>query len=128
MKSRLIPDTSARRCTLALAAVVLNASAAFAAGPVEDGQAQAAALLGGSAGSRAERASDALPSARHVSAGDPQDQARALLARSPRFTPAEKLLDVQESVGGLESPAANRGGAYAGAQESARRMILGRGA
>lgn len=128
MNSRARRKTSARRFALVFASVLLNSSAAFAAGLVEDGQTQAGALLAGAPGSRTDHASDALPSAASAAAVEPQDQARALLARPPHFTPAERLLDVQESVGGLLSPASNHGGAYAGAQESARRMILGRGA
>ena len=128
MNSVASRKTSARRFALVFAAVLLNSGAAFAAGFVGDGQTQAGALLAGAPGSRTDRASDALPSAASASAAEPQDQARALLARPPRFTPAETLLDVQESIGGHASPASHHGGAYAGAQESARRMILGRGA
>ena len=76
---------------------------------------------------RVGRTSTTLPGAGLAAfAHDPQDQARALLAKGT----SRKEWRTDESAAGVTgaTSAQSRGTAYAGAQESARKMILGRGA
>jgi len=115
------------RTALALAAVLLHSVTAISAESADNGHAQARALLSGAADMRMNRTSTALPATGLAAfAHDPQDQARALLAKSTSRN--ERRTD--DSGAGVTdaTSAESRGTAYAGAQESARKMILGRGA
>ena len=115
------------RSALALAAVLLHSASAMSAVSADGGHAQGRALLSGAAAMRVGRTSTTLPAAGLVAfAHDPQDQARALLAKSTSRN--ERRTD--DSGAGVTdaTSAESRGTAYAGAQESARKMILGRGA
>ena len=123
MKTPTSAKVSSRRIASAFIAVLVSGGAAFAAEPVDNAQAQAVALLAATPANRTNGVSGALPPA--SSDAESQDQVRALLERPRRLTPAQRL---QQSTGNLALPAADHGDAYAGAQESARRMILGRGA
>jgi len=114
------------RSALALAAVVLHSATAISAEPTDGGHAQARALLSTTALVRAEHTATALPSAGLAAFADnPQDQARLLLAKST-FS-KERHADEKGGVTDAAS-AQSQGTAYAGAQESARKMILGSGA
>jgi hypothetical protein len=114
------------RTTLALAAVLLHGAPAFSANSADDSHAQARALLSAPPETRTDQASTALPTVCLTAfAIDSQDQARALLARGASC--AERRAD-ESGAGVTDATTAERQGtAYAGAQESARKMILGRG-
>jgi hypothetical protein len=115
------------RSALALAAVLLHSATAISAESADGGHAQARALLSGAGGMRMDRTSTALPAAGLAAfAHDPQDQARSLLAKGA--SSKERRAD-EFGAGVTEaSSAESQGTTYAGAQESARKMILGRGA
>ena len=115
------------RSALTLAAVLFNASAAFAAESAESGQPQAQALLSASPQARTDRASVELPTFGAAAlANDAQDQARSLLAATVSRT--ERRADAADRGVKRAASAGNQATAYAGAQESARKMILGRDA
>jgi hypothetical protein len=111
-------------------AVLLNAGSAFAAVHADDAQAQARALLSGRPTFRSD-GGFRLPAAGGAAyPADPQDQARALLAGTPAFPATEPRARPFDSGSGAASPTAVavKGNGHGGAEESARRMILGRGA
>ena len=114
------------RSALALAAVLLHSATAMSAESTDAGHAQARALLSASPETRTDQASTALRTACLTAfAIDAQGQARALLAQGASC--AERRTD--ESDRGVSGASTgNQRTAYTGAQESARRMILGRGA
>jgi hypothetical protein len=126
MTSLPVRKTLMRRPALALIAALLNCTTAFAAETPDDGHGQARALLSALPGTRTDQASTALPTVCLTAfAIDPQGQARALLAQGASC--AELRTD--GSDGGVTvASTGNQRTAYSGAQESARRMILGRGA
>lgn len=76
---------------------------------------------------RMNRTSTALPATGLAAfAHDPQDQARSLLTKG---TSSKERRADDSGAGVTDATAAkSQGTAYAGAQESARKMILGRGA
>ena len=115
------------RSALALAAVLLHGATAMSAESADAGHDPARVLLSASPETRTDQASTVLPTVCLTAfAIDAQDQARALLARGASC--AERRAD--ESGAGVTdaTSAQSQGTAYAGAQESARKMILGRGA
>jgi len=115
------------RTALALAAVLLHSVTAISAESADNGHAQARALLSGAADMRMNRTSTALPATGLAAfAHDPQDQARSLLTKG---TSSKEQRADDSGAGVTDATAAkSQGTAYAGAQESARKMILGRGA
>ncbi|HSE12000.1 MAG TPA: hypothetical protein VLB69_05125 [Rudaea sp.] len=122
---------STRRSALILCAALIHCATAFAADAGEDAQAQAQALLSGAPGIHTNGASVALPGADASAAvTDPQDRARQLLVRPARSPDAELRTDGTASGASVTAatPTGNQGTAYSGAQESARKMILGKGA
>jgi hypothetical protein len=126
MKTPALPKTSGRRLTLLTAVAVLNAGSAFAADFAGDAQAQARALLSGPSANSADTAYPSLPLAgAPASTPEPQEQARGLLAGKAVF-----WSETRKSAGNGTAPASpqDEGRAYAGPQETARRMILGKGA
>jgi hypothetical protein len=115
------------RTALALAAVLLHSATAFSAESADSGHAQARALLSAAPETRTERASTALPTVCLTPfAVDAQDQARSLLALGASC--AELRTDGSGAGVTDAAAAGNRDTAFSGAQESAREMILGRGA
>ncbi len=114
------------RSALALAAVLLHSAAAISAESADGGHEQARALLSASPETRTDQASTALPTVCLTAfAIDAQDQARAMLAQGASC--AELRTDGPDG-GVIGTSAGNQRTAHSGAQESARRMILGRGA
>ena len=112
-----------------VAILLMSASPAFAATAADDAQAQAQALLSGATGARADRVLPVLPAADAGSATDAAEQARALLFSVPASARAQDRPQKFESTASGRSPASrDERSANAGALESARRMILGRGA
>ncbi|HZX89084.1 MAG TPA: hypothetical protein VFE67_00475 [Rudaea sp.] len=115
------------RSALALAAVLLHSAAAISAQSADGGHEQARALLSASPETRTDPASTALPSVCLTAfAIDAQDQARAMLAQGASC--AEIRIDGSDGDITGTASAGNRDTAFSGAQESARKMILGRGA
>jgi len=118
------------RAALALAAVLLHSATAFSAEAADGGQERARALLSAATEARTQQASTELPSVCLTAfAIDAQDQARALLAQGASC--AERRFD--ESADGVTGSAGNQSAGnqdtvFSGAQESARKMILGRDA
>lgn len=111
--------------TLLATAALLNACSTFAAGFADDAQAQARALLSGPSGTRAGTAYPLLPLAgTPASTPEPLEQARWLLAGKLSWS------ESHESASNVTAPASpqDAGHAYAGAEETARKMILGKGA
>jgi len=116
---------SIARAALALAAVLLHSATAFSAEAADGGQQQARALLSAKPETRTQQASTELPTVcLEAYEIDAQDQARALLARGASC--AERSID--DSAEGVIGSAGNQDTAFSGAQESARKMILGRDA
>ncbi len=126
MTSLRVRKIMMRRSALALIAALLNCTTALSAETADDGHEQARALLSALPETRTDQASTELPTACLTAfAIDAQDQARALLAQGASC--AERRTD--GSGGGVTgASAAKQRTAYSGAQESARKMILGRGA
>jgi len=115
------------RVALALAAVLLHSATAFSAEAADGGQEQARALLSAAPETRTQQASTELPTVcLEAFAVDAQDQARALLAQGASC--AEMRIDGSDADVTGAASAANRETALSGAQDSARKMILGRGA
>ena len=115
------------RSALALAAVLLHSVTAISAESADDGHAQARTLLSAAPETRTEQASTALPTACLTSFGiDAQDQARSLLAQGASC--AEMRIDGADGGVTGAASAGSRDTAFSSAQESARKMILGRGA
>ena len=118
------------RAALALAAVLLHSATAFSSEAADGGQERARALLSAATEARTQQASTELPSVCLTAfATDAQDQARALLAQGASC--AERRFD--ESADGVTGSAGNQSAGnqdtvFSGAQESARKMILGRDA
>jgi hypothetical protein len=115
------------RSALALAAVLLHSATAISAESAEGGHAQARALLSAAPETRTEQASTALPTVcLEAFTIDAQVQARSLLAQGASC--AERRIDGPGGGATGAASARNQGTAFSGAQESARKMILGRGA
>jgi hypothetical protein len=115
------------RTALALAAVLLHSATALSAEAAAGGHAQAQALLSAAPETRTEHASTALPTLCLTPfAVDAQDQARSLLAQGASC--AELRADGSGAGVTDSASAGNQATAFSGAQESARKMILGRGA
>jgi hypothetical protein len=116
------------RTALALAAVLLHGATAFSAEAADGGgHAQARALLSAAPETRTEQASTVLPTVcLEAFTVDAQDQARSLLAQSASC--AEMRIDGSDGGVTGAASAANPDTALSGAQDSARKMILGRGA
>ena len=115
------------RSALALAAVLLHSATALSAEAAADGHEQARALLSAAPETRTEQASTALPTVCLTPFGiDAQDQARSLLAQGASCA----QMRIDGSDGGVTGAASagSRDTALSSAQESARKMILGRGA
>ncbi|HSE11513.1 MAG TPA: hypothetical protein VLB69_02655, partial [Rudaea sp.] len=113
---------------LALAAALLNSGTASAADVANDAQVQARALLTGVSVSRTDHAFTSLPASdATATSAEAQDLARLLLAGKPVYSDAERGPDPRDSRASQTS-AQDQDMAYAGAQASARRMILGKGA
>jgi len=116
---------SGHRVSLALAALLLNGATASAACVDNDAQQQASALLSRGAVAAEHAVVTLSPADAVAMPADAIDQARRLLSGAPALQPAG-----HDGRAGAKSPdyATGAFAAYAGAQESARRMILGRGA
>jgi len=111
--------------SFALAALLLNCATASAAGAPGDARDQAAALLSRGTMTVERGASMLAPEHPSASSVDPTDQARRLLSGAQAVRPVEK-----DEHADASSQVATTGAvaAYANAEESARRMILGSGA
>ena len=115
------------RSALALAAVLLHSATALSAEAAADGHEQATALLSAAPETRTVQASTALPTVCLTSFEiDAQDQARSLLAQGASC--AEMRIDGSDGGVTGAASAGSRDTAFSSAQESARKMILGRGA
>lgn len=111
--------------SLACAAALLTCGVAHAA--AGDAQVQAAALLSTASASRAEPALTSLSTdGAAASPIESQEKARWLLAGKPVSSAGSARADTQTSARNAGAVQAD-GMAYAGAQDSARRMILGKG-
>ena len=107
----------------AVAALLIHSTGA-SAGVVADGQAQARLLLTGSTAA-VMRSSTTLSGSDAAASDDAQDQARRLLTGAVAALPTS---DRGEAGGALPMPLTQSRAAYAGANHSARRMILGKDA
>jgi len=117
-----------RRSALLFGAILLNCGTAFAADILDDGNEQARALLSAMPGIRTERASLPLPGDdKSTSATEQQDPARSLFAGSSRLTPPARS-NAREPDATSAARVDTAAPAYLRAQDSARKMILGRGA
>ena len=108
--------------SFALAALLLNCATASAAGMSNDAHDQAASLLSHSVASLERNAIALAPASTSAPSLDAMDQARHLLSGMPALSP---------DGGSNATPASYstaKIAAYANAEESARRMILGDGA
>jgi hypothetical protein len=113
---------------LALAAALLNSGTASAADVANDAQIQARALLTGVSVSRTDHAFTSFPATdATATSAEAQDLARRLLAGKPGYSDAERGPDQRDSRASRIS-VQDQDMAYAGAQASARKMILGKGA
>jgi hypothetical protein len=121
------------RFVLIGAAILLYANNVLAAEVVDDAQMQARDLLSGTVGGRAKTfdASSAVPADGHHALNlDPQEQARQLILGKPNFggvTGPRVALGAKTKVTPEVSERGQRR-VSSGAQESAQRMILGKGA
>ena len=111
--------------SLALAALLLNAATATAAAVDTDAREQAAALLSRSAVAD-DRAAVTLSLADPLAfPAEPMDLARNLLSGTPALP---RPVQIRRASATSQEQSTDAMAAYAGAQESARRMILGEGA
>jgi hypothetical protein len=122
-----IPSKSLGSQLILISAVfLLHVNSALAAEFVGDAQMQARDLLSGTVGGRAKivDVSPAIPAdGRNAFNPDPQEQARQMILGKPNFAgiAGRAGFDSKMKVTSV------RGRAYADGQESARRMLLGRG-
>jgi hypothetical protein len=110
--------------SFALAALLLNCASASAAGATDDAHDQAAALLSRSAVSIAPGAIALNPADASAASVDPMDQAGRLLSGAS----ASPLVDNGQRADATSPAPSDTVAAYANAEESARRMLLGSGA
>lgn len=131
MKTFISSNTLGRRLMLASAGLLLCANGAFAAEAAGDAQMQARELLSGTVGGRAQcaQASAAIRTDdRQVPYLDPQKQARDLIlgkssaGAAPRAASRDSQTDAMPMASAKNIRRVDIGG-----QESAQRMLLGKG-
>jgi hypothetical protein len=111
--------------SFARAALLLNCVTASAAGVDSDAQRLAAALLSRSVVAADHALVSLSPDKAGVTPADPMDQARHLLSGAPALPQA---VQIRRAAATSRDHSTDEIAANAGAQESARRMILGAGA